>query len=124
MVAKGKAIEMLEGLRNQCAKLREHAIPISPEFIKWKRDVQIALRSLFPTSEEHLREFSSIEFTWIVPAGYEPTEADITTALRNPGGAFRARMQEAEAILHSMTEEIHNFWREDGTSWHPYGGRN
>jgi hypothetical protein len=32
-------------------------------------------------------------------------------------------MQEADAILHSMTEEVRKYWTEDGTSLNPQGAQ-
>jgi len=128
MLKQQKAIEILECMRGELKRLVEdqNALPASPAFLKWQFDTETAIRSIFPDKQRHLQRFGSIAFRLSFP--YHPPRLGETAEQRlrrasAPRRIFVEGMQEADAILHSMTEEVRKYWTEDGTSLNPQGAQ-
>jgi predicted nucleotide-binding protein len=111
MVDKKNAIAILEELREGIAPLRKHSNFGSPEFKKWQLDTQTAIETIFPLKAGHVHRFNSIVFKG--NAYRVLHRPDATTS------AFQDGLNEAEAILRSMTDEIRKYWDENGTSEYP-----
>jgi hypothetical protein len=73
----------------------------SPEFIKWKRDTEIAIEKIFGSSSRHLPDFQAISFSSGVYYSGMPDDADIK--------ACRGGIADARQILQSMIEEISEY---------------
>ena len=84
----------------------------SEEFIKWKRNAQIAITNTFGESSGHHQEFDSISFMPIL------LEADLFQ------GAYEGGLVRAKAVLASMLEEIDEYWPGDGLALFPTDGSN
>src|ERR1035441_4917655 len=126
MLNKKQAIETLECLRGDLKRFAEDesALPGFHAFLKWQFDTETAIRSIFPDKQRHLERFGSITFELSFP--YHPPRLGETAEQRlrrasAPRRVFVKGMLEADAILHSMTEQVRKFWTEDGTSLNPYG---
>jgi pyrimidine deaminase RibD-like protein len=78
----------------------------SPEFKKWKRDVEIAIERIFGTEGRHRKDFSSIDYSPWTPAG-----DDSFDNLRK--GDFEFGLTEAQKILQSMAEEVSDYWPDE-----------
>jgi predicted nucleotide-binding protein len=105
---KNKAIKILEELRGRIPFIKEEEVPLrSPIFLKWQLDTQTAIEKIFPDNEGHVHRFKSIN--------YRTSAYNIATSVKDVAtAAFIAGMGEADAILHSMTEEIRTYWVEGG----------
>lgn len=77
----------------------------SPEFKKWKRDVEIAIERIFGTEGRHQTDFSSIDYRLWTPAGDDSFD-DLQK------GFFEDGLREAQTILQSMAEEVNDYWPE------------
>ena len=80
----------------------------SPEFLKWERDVQVAITNTFGNDSRHLTDFKEIRFTPIVSSYLSPIglESDMRDACLKG-------LEGASAILTSMINEIEEYWEED-----------
>jgi hypothetical protein len=96
--------EAIQKLRRQLELVgRLHSTPRnSPEFQKWRRDTEVAIENIFGGDTRHLRDFSSIRYT---PGSYSMRDAEAAF-----NEAFRKGLQNAQAILSSMVEEVEEYW--------------
>ena len=123
MLKKQQAVQILERLRGDLKRLLddENTLAGSPAFLKWHYDAETALVSIFPTNQRHLERFRRICFEPMPGIPPEVTPEIIRAVLAAPRQAFVVGIREAEAILHSITEEVRTYWSEDGTSLNPHG---
>ena len=73
--------------------------------MKWRRDVQVAIRHIFGKESTHINDFNSVRF-W---PNYSPSTESEKIELYLRG------VKETQAILGSMIEEIQEFWSDDET---------
>jgi predicted nucleotide-binding protein len=108
---KNMAIKLLEELRGRIPPIKEEDAPLrSPKFLKWQLDTQTAIEKIFPDNQGHVHRFNSIN--------YRTSPYHIATSVKDVAkAAFVSGMDEADAILHSMIQEIQIYWSETGT--HP-----
>jgi predicted nucleotide-binding protein len=73
--------------------------------LAWRRDVLVAIKWIFPDSQEHLNSFTNITFV--------PFEAFDLINPETCAQYFRAGVAQTEALLQSMAQEIRSFWKDD-----------
>jgi predicted nucleotide-binding protein len=111
MLAKKKAIEILEELIGRIPSLEQRQALNNREFVRWRRDVERAIETIFPGRINEVQRFSTIVFVQgSLPEPASPDNFRIVVGI-----------QEAEGILRSMVEEVRGYWIEDGNSVSPYG---
>lgn len=137
---KAKAIERLRKVLNEVPELKKlpsHSLnplpPIdppstellsdSPEFKRWHRNAQVALRYTFGDNSSHLKEFNYISFT---PKRRRGTVSSLSpdfqidyTSRPKPINAYMKGLDSAEALLKSMIEEIEEEWDHDNATQIP-----
>ncbi len=106
---KSKALKILEELRGRIPSIKAENAPLrSPTFLKWQLDTQTAIEKIFPDNQGHVHRFNSIN--------YRTSPYHIATQVKDVAKeAFGSGMDEADAILRSMIEEIQIYWSEAGT---------
>ena len=103
-INKQKAIEILEELRARAAALKPPLNTGSPEYVKWRSDVESAIWHVFPNERGFLEKFRDIQFT-----------TDAYRSATRPGAnerMFSSGVEKTSALLESMITEIKNFWKE------------
>ena len=80
----------------------------SQEFLKWRRNAQMAIFNTFEKDNGHLEEFDRISYRSGVAYVGAPEK---NRALAEE--AFLQGLNEAEALLQSMVEEIEEYWVEE-----------
>ena len=128
---KAKAIERLRRVLNEVPELKKlpsHSLnplpPIyppstellsdSPEFKKWHRNAQVALRNTFGDNSRQLNEFNNISFK---PRRKRGTVSSLSpdfqidfTPLPNPTSVYMNGLDSAAALLKSIIEEVEEYW--------------
>ncbi|WP_374252456.1 hypothetical protein [Xanthobacter sp.] len=100
---RNKAIEIIERQKSCISDLRNSS-RASQDFIKWKRDTEIALEKIFGEKSRNVSEFSDINFN---PSVFSiPLKDD--ELLR----AYNSGLKKSEAILASMLDEIRYYGTE------------
>ena len=98
---KAIAIARIQRVRDQISGLKEIKQG-SPEFDKWHRDTETALRNIFGDSSHHTDEFAKVRFTASMAIAGMPDSYFQDAYVRG--------LQRADAILQSMIEEIEEYW--------------
>ena len=110
---KAKAIERLKKVLNEIAELKKWLYD-SPAFTRWHRNARIAIINAFgreTTINAFGHETTQIEEfdnTRYGPRGGWPDSAFPNSYVRG--------LEEAEALLESMTDEVEEYWEEDEES--------
>ena len=73
----------------------------SPQFVKWRRDTELAIEHVFGSESRHLPDFRSIRYR---PIGYSVVNPEPAFAK-----AFRGGVQRAHAVLDSMIQEVEEY---------------
>jgi hypothetical protein len=96
----------LEKLRRQQAVI-DQLLPSesSPEFTKWKRDTEVAIRNVFGQKVGHLSEFGAINYGLLVWGSGTPDSAWVD--------ACRSGLEHAKVMLQSMIDEVEEYWAAD-----------
>lgn len=76
----------------------------SPEFKKWYRDTEITIQNIFGESTRHLKDFTSIAFSF---SAFTSSTPDSAFEQR-----FRDGLVESRQILTSMIQEVDEYWVE------------
>ena len=76
----------------------------SPEFIKWKRNAEVAIARTFGENAPHVKEFKKISFSLSVFMTGTP-ESEFQHA-------YVRGLKKAGSILESMIEEIQEYWED------------
>jgi pyrimidine deaminase RibD-like protein len=97
-------IDLIPSLRN--------GGPSSPQFTKWKRDVEIAIEHIFGKEGRHLKDFRGVSYEGIVAFD---VYGDRTTPDEEILGTFQRGLARAKNILESMIEEIQTYWPDEQT---------
>jgi hypothetical protein len=104
---KAEAVKHLHNLIQRIEIVRSKASS-SPDYTKWKRDVETAIAYIFDKNSPNLKDFKNINFSpWIISSDTTQTEFD---------RAFNRGLDNTKAVLESMIEEINNFWPDDNTN--------
>ena len=115
MLAKQKAIGILENLRSRIPEIKRGSRD-SREFLKWHQDVETAIREIFPGKKSHQSRFPSEDSfsrgVFRAGEGHRPA-ADAQW--------FSDALKRADSVLHSMVDEIQIYWGDNGTAEDPYG---
>lgn len=104
---RNKAIEIIERQKSYISDLRSSSRS-SQDFIKWKRDTEIALEKIFGEKSRNVGEFSDINFS--------PSVFSVPIEDKQIRNAYIRGMQKAEAILSSILDEIRNYGTENESS--------
>lgn len=104
MVSKEKAVEKLQAQINSIKSLRSLKRG-SSEFKKWIRDTQVAIEHIFGNKSRHITDFNNIRYSLGVLSSSTPDSRFQE--------AYISGLNNAEAILISMCEEINEYWNED-----------
>ena len=80
----------------------------SSAFKKWTRDTEVAIESIFGKGSRHISDFKNVDY---LP---RPYFEDTTEAEKH--AAFISGLNDAQAILQSMIEEVHEYWGLDQTA--------
>ena len=102
--SKAEALDRFGKLLGKIAEL-ERLQRSSPEFTKWKRNVEVAITKTFGNSARHLEDFTRIIYSPPIYISGTPDHA-FQEAYRN--GLLKAR-----SVLESMMEEINEYWEDD-----------
>lgn len=76
----------------------------SPQFKKWHRDTQVAIRRIFGDGGRQLEDFDSIHFSLTVFSNFTPDSAFEE--------AYREGLETARSVLSSMVDEVREYWEE------------
>lgn len=104
-LSKSKAIEVLQKALDEIPAVREAGSIGSPEFKKWQRDTRVALRYVFGDRSSQMGDFRQISYT--PSAGVIGVTRDYRQRLFNSG------VDDANATLQSILNEVKNFWEDD-----------
>lgn len=105
MVLRKQAIKNIESLISRVDEIRGLR-PRSPQFIKWKRDTEVALEHIFGKKSRHISDFKQIR--------YYPSMYSINKPDHKFEQYYVESLENAEHILISMIDEIQEYWEEDG----------
>ncbi|MFG1203127.1 hypothetical protein V5F29_12135 [Xanthobacter aminoxidans] len=95
-----KAIQIIERQKAFISELRSSS-RTDQNFIKWKRDTEVALEKIFGEKSRNVSEFSDISFS--------PSAFSIPIEEKQIRNAYNKGMQKSEAILSSILDEIINY---------------
>lgn len=97
---KSRSIEIILGKISQIDELR--MMPRNcPQFVKWKRDTEVALEKVFGTESRHATDFTKIKYSLSIFSTSTPDSAFQDAYVRG--------LQKAKAILESIVDEIREF---------------
>ncbi len=108
-ITKARAIGILESKAEGISKLRNLSTS-APEFLRWYRNVEVAIKEIFGNDSGQLREFQGINYSPVVLSfidGNESFDAEFAQA-------YNAGLLRAKAIIQSMIEEVRDYWSEGG----------
>ena len=77
----------------------------SPEFKKWHRDTEVAIRNTFVESSSQVKEFTDIHYVSAFVMGPNAKSEFQRMYLRG--------LETAEAVLRSMIDEVEEYWMDD-----------
>ena len=101
---KSKALQRLTKARSEISELKE--LPrFSPEFKKWKRNCEVAIKNTFVGEEGYVDKFRKISY---VLSAYRTSTPDYVFQNRYVVG-----LQTADSMLDSMIEEVEEYWEEE-----------
>lgn len=101
---KTTAIERLRKVLDAVPELKRLSFG-SPEFKKWRRDVQVAITHTFGTDSSHGTDFSNVSYTLMAySSGIPDSEYQ---------AAYVRGLESAASVLQSMIDEIEEYWEED-----------
>ena len=83
----------------------------SQDFLKWRRNAQMAIFNTFEKDNGHLEEFDRISYRSGVAYVGAPEKNRVLAE-----EAFLQGLNEAEALLQSMIEEIEEYWPEESAA--------
>ena len=98
---KTRAVERLQRQLDEISTLKQQRHG-SPEFIKWARDTEVAIRYTFGETSSQNEEFKSINYSSIVV-----TDDHIEQRFYEDG------LNVAASILQSMIDEIEEYWEDE-----------
>ena len=103
---KAKAIARLQKALDAISELKN--LPqrtSSPEFVKWRRDTEVAITNTFGEGSRHLKDFTDIRYGLSI----------VTT--RTPDSEFQEAyvrgLDSAASVLESMIDEIKEYWEDE-----------
>jgi hypothetical protein len=76
----------------------------SPEFTRWHRNTEVAIENIFGRDTRHVKDFTSLEYDLSFCTS-ETLESDFQAA-------YGQGLAKAQQVLHSMIEEIEEYWTE------------
>jgi hypothetical protein len=98
---KVEAIKHLQSLIDRIDGVRSKP-NFSPDFTKWKRDVEVIITRVFGNDSTSLKDFNKISYSlWIFSD---------STPQSDFNHAFNRGLDNAQATLQSMVDEVNNFW--------------
>lgn len=77
-----------------------------PQFPKWRRDTEVAIRYVFGDDSRHVVEFTKLRYAPM----FAPARADQIAK------AFRSGLGRAKSLLESMIDEVREYWEDDITT--------
>lgn len=99
-----QAIQRLERARTELSSL--NAVDASSAlFKKWRRDTEIAIERIFGSGTRHVPDFCSVRYT---PSSYNMSNPE--PAFEK---AFRDGIQNVDALIQSMIQEIKEYWQDE-----------
>ena len=101
---KAKAIERLRKVLNEIPNLKSLHRQ-SPEFIKWHRNAEVAVKRVFGGDSDHIRDFSEVQ--------YFRVRMDFNEARSKAQTDYVNGLEKAASILESMIDEINEDWDDD-----------
>jgi hypothetical protein len=101
---KQEAVERLTKVKGVIPSLR-HSPGHTAQFMKWYRDTRVAIEYIFGAESKHLKEFRAINYT-----------SSAFRAIFASKKAFLDGLDQAEALLQSMIEEIEDWFDLDEIS--------
>ena len=103
-VRKEKSIERLRSALLAIEELKPLSMN-SPEFLKWRRDTEVAISNTFAENPGHVKDFTNIGFS----PGYLPSGMSTSTYRRH----YLNGLDSVAALLTSMIDEIDEYWEDD-----------
>jgi predicted nucleotide-binding protein len=107
-ITKQEAIDLLTQAKDATAGL-QHGGVNSPNFVKWKRDTEVAIMRIFGQNARHRDEFTAIRYSPPNNTLYRSGDA----AMHIKHRAYTEGLGIAGAILASMVDEVQNLRDED-----------
>lgn len=104
---KAKAIERLRKILNELPELKSRSRD-SHEFIKWRRDSEIAIGHTFGKDSEYVKEFRTCLLSRIARTEWTQEQEFHKDYMRC--------LDSAASVLESMIDEIEEYWEEDEKS--------
>jgi uncharacterized protein (TIGR02391 family) len=120
-MTKSEALTKLQKATNEIPALQQN-LGTSPEFEKWLRDTEVAIKRIFPDQADHHRDFMSISY---IPGSTR------RRSFSGRGGTSKSRYQaahvrgldSAEAMLRSMITEVQDYWKDESATAMPLATR-
>lgn len=103
MLPKTEAIGKLQRQLDLIAALKQKE-RFSPDFQKWQRDTQVAIRYVFGDTSWHLKDFSDVE--------YHLRAWSSGTTESHHQQTFCRGLDSAAAVLHSLIDEVREYWND------------
>ena len=92
----------------------------APEYLRWRRDTELALRNTFTGSERHLKEFRRSLVVW---QGVSPLDEPEISRRSRDKNAYVEELKKADALLESMIDEVSEYWEESNGAERAVGSR-
>lgn len=109
MVGNRKKLDAIELLGRQIDRVESfrRSARFSSDFVKWKRDTEIAIGQVFGQDSGHLMDFRGVKYS----SSFSYRSHDEYETKSND--QFQQGLSDACAILASMRDEIQDYWRDD-----------
>lgn len=88
----------------------------APEYLRWRRDTELALKNTFAGSERHVKEFRRSQ-------GVTPFDEPETSRRRRDRNAYVEELKKADALLESMINEVSEYWEDSNEAERAIGRR-
>lgn len=116
-MTKSEALARLKKASNEITALQQ--IPRkAPEFEKWLRDTEVAIKRIFPDQPDHHGEFTSISYSpgSIRRRGFSGRGG---TSESEYQAAHVRGLERANAMLQSMITEVQDYWKDESATAMP-----
>jgi uncharacterized protein (TIGR02391 family) len=110
-VTKSEALAKLQKATSEIPALQRIPRKV-PEFEKWLRDTEVAIKRIFPDQADHVREFMDVSYS---PGSVRRRDfrGRGGTSDRDYQAAHVRGLERANAILQSMITEVHEYWKDE-----------
>lgn len=116
-MTKSEALARLQKATNEIPALQQITRK-APEFEKWLRDTEVAIKRIFPDQADHHREFMSVSYLpgSVRRRGFSGRGG---TSERQYQAARVRGLERANGLLQSMIAEVQDYWKDESATAMP-----